>query len=142
MPNISESSANCHKIEINNAFHDDGDTVVYYYRHQEKQKHGVVDRKTCKKERLTPGTVLVITAMEKENMCDTKMTYIDYGDLDKPLFDIKFQPENDVVWIEKIIYIPASVTRWTFTITFKEDARPYPLLETHAVTIGEEKPGT
>lgn len=140
MPDTSEKTAKNQKIQIINAFEDEGDTVVYYLDHSEKKKHAVVSREKKTKEDIAPGTVVVITAMEKESMCDTKMTYIDHHKIDPECFDMVFQNEGDVVWLKKKIYIPVNVTRWTFTITYKGNANPH--IETHSVTIGEEKPGT
>ena len=141
MTDVSYGEGQHKKIEIVNRFEDEGDDVIYYY----EKKHAVVPKGKQKKMNLDKEITIVITAMNKQEMCDTKLTYIDLNRIAAEYFDIKFKPKDDVVWIEKKkkIYIPRNVTNWTLTITYNNNAPLSPLYkdETHTVTIGEEKPG-
>ena len=141
MTDISNGEGQHKKIKILNKFKDEGDDVIYYY----EKKHAVVPKGKQEEVELNKKIKVVITAMNKQEMCNTTLTYIDLTGLTAKCFDIKFNPESDVVWLERKnkIYIPKNVINWTLTITYNKKAPPSPVIEneTHAVTIGEEKPG-
>jgi hypothetical protein len=117
------------EVKIENKFKQDKEDTILVYK-VTTDGYDFVDKSKGSEIFNTPVTLSVIDKGEPSpNQC-----FIDYSaDL-----EVQFTPKADVVVLEqeRKIYIPKSVTQWTFKVTNGNPDNPE-----HNVTIGDEPPG-